>query len=114
MSEQIYFDGRTLLIYLAIRFQGDYDKIFLAIQNHDYPFSYDEALKAVEALPCKVLTILDYEYPERLKNIWHPPLVLFYYGDISLLNKRCIATVGSRKCNEYGQRCTKKILGQIS
>ena len=113
MSEQIYFDGRLLLIYLAIKFQGDYDKIVLAIQNDDYPVTYEEAMKAYQALPCKVLTILDYEYPERLKHIWHPPLVLFYYGDISLLDKRCIATVGSRKYSEYGKRCTEKILNQI-
>ena len=113
MSEQIYLDGRTLIIYLAIKFQGDYDKMILAIHNHDYPFTYEEALEGVQALPFKVLTILDYEYPERLKHIWHPPLVLFYYGDISLLHKRCIATVGSRNYSEYGKECTEKILNQI-
>ena len=113
MSEQIYFDGRLLLIYLAVKFQGDYDKIVLAIHNDEYPVSYEDALKVYQTLPCKVLTILDYEYPERLKHVWHPPLVLFYYGDISLLEKRCISTVGSRNYIEYGKQCTEKILDQI-
>ena len=113
MSEQKYYDGRLLLIYLAVKLQGDYDKMLLAIHNDDYPVTYDEALKVYEALPCKVVTLLDYEYPERLKCIWHPPLVLFYYGDISLLNKRCIATVGSREYSEYGKECTEKILNQL-
>lgn len=113
MSERIYFDGRLLLIYLAIKFQGDYDKIVLAIHNDEYPVNYEEALKVYKSLPCKVLTILDYEYPERLKAVWHPPLVLFYYGDISLLDKRCISTVGSRDYSDYGKECTEKILSQI-
>ena len=113
MSEQICYDGRLLLIYLAIKYQGDYDQIMFAVENRIYDVTYDEAEKAYESLPCKVLTILDYEYPEKLKYIWHPPLVLFYYGDLSLLYKRCIATVGSRNYSEYGKECTKKILSQI-
>lgn len=113
MSTQMNFDGRLLLIYLAVKLQGDYDKMILAIHNDDYPVTYEEALKVYESLPCKVVTLLDCEYPEKLKQIWHPPLVLFYYGDISLLDKRCISTVGSRDYSEYGKECTEKILDQI-
>ena len=113
MSTQMNFDGRLLLIYLAVKLQGDYDKMILAIHNDDYPVTYEEALKVYESLPCKVVTLLDCEYPEKLKQIWHPPLVLFYYGDISLLDKRCISTVGSRDYSEYGKEYTEKILDQI-
>ena len=78
MSTQMNFDGRLLLIYLAVKLQGDYDKMILAIHNDDYPVTYEEALKVYESLPCKVVTLLDCEYPEKPKQIWHPPLVLFY------------------------------------
>ena len=79
MSEQICFDGRLILIYLAIKFEGDYNKIMLALQNYDYYFPVEDVFKAYKSLKCKALTFLDYDYPEKLKQMWHPPLVLFYY-----------------------------------
>ena len=105
----INYDGRFLLIYLAIKYQGNYDKIMAALHlSEDPPF--EEAMATFKSLKCKVLTILDYDYPEKLKQIPHPPIVLFYYGDISLLNKYCIGTVGSRKVNAYGKYSTEMIL----
>lgn len=43
------------------------------------------------------------EYPAILKEIKDYPKELFYIGDISLLNKRCTAIVGSRNTNQYGR-----------
>lgn len=51
-----------------------------------------------------ILTILDEEYPDQLRNIYDPPLVLYYKGDISLLAKpRKLAVVGTRKMTVYGK-----------
>lgn len=49
------------------------------------------------------------DYPESLLNIEDAPPVLYCLGDLSLLKKRCIAVVGSRKCSEYGKRVAMKI-----
>lgn len=50
-----------------------------------------------------VLTIEDDDYPERLKSIYSPPFVLFYKGDIKLLNQDYhITMVGTRNPNLYG------------
>lgn len=43
------------------------------------------------------ITILSTEYPEKLKSTPIPPLVLYTMGDLSLLNSKCFAVVGSRK-----------------
>lgn len=53
---------------------------------------------------CNVVTIVDHDYPEILRNIHQPPLVLYYQGDVTLLKKRCIALVGSRLANTYAER----------
>ena len=108
----LYYDGRLLLIHLAVKYQGDYDKMMVAILNYENP-PYETVLKTYNSLKCKVLTILDYDYPEKLKQVYHPPLVLFYYGDISLLNKRMIATVGSRDVIEIGKVSTELILKEL-
>jgi DNA processing protein len=42
------------------------------------------------------------EYPERLKEIWDPPPVLWVKGDTKLLSKPAIAVVGTRHPTPYG------------
>lgn len=107
------YDGRYLLIHFAVKYQGDYDKIYMAIQTkEDVPF--EEALKTYKSLKCKALTILDYDYPIKLKHIFRPPFVLFYYGDISLLDKNIIATVGSREVDEIGRISAEQILKDLA
>jgi len=54
------------------------------------------------------LTILDDEYPELLKNSTNPPVVLYYKGDISLLNSRCVAVIGTRDNTYIGKTITQK------
>lgn len=57
----------------------------------------------------------DEEYPERLKNIYDPPVLLFFRGDVSVLkNDMILAVVGSRKISEYTARTTERIAGTIA
>lgn len=50
----------------------------------------------------KQLNIYDDKYPENLKNIYDPPITLFYKGNIDLLITKCISVVGSRNATKYG------------
>ena len=45
----------------------------------------------------------DRDYPELLKYIADPPIVLYYTGDITLASKPAIAVVGARKATSYGK-----------
>jgi DNA processing protein len=57
------------------------------------------------------LTILDSDYPRLLKNIYDPPLWLFYKGNKKLLTSDFLITiVGSRTLTSYHQAVTKKII----
>ena len=59
--------------------------------------------------------IKDENYPRNLKHIYNPPKILFYKGDISILNNDIgLAMVGSRKATDYGISCTKSISKQLS
>lgn len=42
------------------------------------------------------------EYPQQLREIYDPPYILFYLGDICLLKEFLIGIVGSRKPTAYG------------
>lgn len=51
-----------------------------------------------------LLTWEDEDYPERLKNIHHPPLVLFVKGNQTILKCSQLAMVGSRRPSAEGKR----------
>ena len=100
-------EGRDILIYLAIKFRGDWDKIRDTITGKNFVDAKEvEELNSTDK--SNKLTILDPEYPEWLRAIYKPPFVLFYYGDISLIKNidKNIAVVGSRQYSEYGKETT--------
>ena len=76
-------------------------------ENPFTKFEYDYLINK-DGFTCTALTIEDKEYPKMLKETDAPPIVLFAKGDISLLNTRCMAIVGSRKISPYGERITKE------
>lgn len=56
----------------------------------------------VAALGARVITFNCPEYPERLKEIYDPPPVLWVRGDLRLLKRPAIAVVGTRHPSPYG------------
>lgn len=49
-------------------------------------------------------------YPAFLKEIHNPPKRIFTKGNASLLNRRCITIVGTRKATEYGRWVINEML----
>ncbi|MGR6562043.1 DNA-processing protein DprA [Pediococcus pentosaceus] len=59
----------------------------------------------------EILTILDEMYPKLLREIYCPPTVLFYNGNLSLLShQRTIAIVGARMMTSYGEQAIKCLI----
>ncbi len=81
-------------------------------------FNKDDALYEAEKeldkcckLNIKILTYNSENYPENLKQIHSPPPILFYYGNIELINSNnIVAIVGSRNPTEYGVNATIEIV----
>lgn len=48
-------------------------------------------------------SIFDEDYPSLLKEIYDPPLLLFYKGQLPSEKELCIAMVGSRHATAYGR-----------
>ncbi len=59
------------------------------------------------------LSILDESYPMELKQIYNPPVLLFYKGDKELLNKPKLAVVGGRAASQSGIRSVQKIIKEL-
>lgn len=60
------------------------------------------------------LTILDKRYPLQLQEIYSPPVVLFYQGDIELLDsKKLLGVVGARQCSSYALQALNQLLPNV-
>ncbi|GFZ87497.1 DNA processing protein DprA [Rickettsiales bacterium] len=64
-------------------------------------------LDAVHKLGGKIITLVEPDYPELLRNIPDPPPVITVLGDISILSETLIAVVGSRKAAANSSKFTQ-------
>jgi DNA processing protein len=64
--------------------------------------SANDEWEAMQKSGASFLTYNDPEYPERLRQIFDPPALLWTRGDASLLSKPSIAVIGTRHPTPYG------------
>lgn len=60
-------------------------------------------LKEIEKNKVKVIDLFDASYPDLLKQISHPPVVLYAKGNLNLLEQPLVAVVGTRTPTGYGK-----------
>ncbi|MFH0731380.1 MAG: DNA-processing protein DprA [Candidatus Omnitrophota bacterium] len=77
-------------------------------------FNLQKELDLIKKEHVKIITIFDKEYPDTLKNISSPPIVLYVKGNIENITKNSLAVVGSRSCTQYGIRMTKRICAVLA
>lgn len=110
------YDTRKILIYCAVKYDGDPVKIINAVRSREYEqVPHSEMEQVCDSIKSKVITFADKDFPDTLKKMFRPPLVLFYYGDITLLDedKRRYGVVGSREYSEYGELATRQLVKEM-
>ena len=61
-----------------------------------------------------MLTYLSHDYPELLKEIDTPPIILYCKGNIKLLSSPCVGVVGTRRATKYGKDITYDLVKDIA
>ncbi len=61
-----------------------------------------------------VLTREDEGYPERLREIYDPPAVLYYAGRVQLLEGPGVSIVGAREPTPYGRAVAEKLASDLA
>ena len=70
----------------------------------------DRILADCQRLDLDILTIQDAGYPNRLRNIYDPPCLLYVRGRLPAFDDEAsIAVVGTRDCTPYGVSCAEKL-----
>lgn len=75
----------------------------------------EDLLNRCDMLNIRILTFNDTDYPERLRNIEYPPLVLYLRGRMLRFDDRAVvAMVGTRKASDYGRKLSRTIARDLS
>ena len=83
-----------------------FGKNFDKVKEKQNVFNFDVLEKYFERKNITILTLVNDDYPEKLRYIDQPPLVLYAKGDLSLLKSDSIAIVGARVPSFYGKDVT--------
>lgn len=79
------------------------------ILNEKYRCNLDKFEEYLNRNDIRIITIFDEKYPNRLRDIYDKPVMLFAKGNLDLLKQGGFAIVGSRDCSEYGRKISLKL-----
>lgn len=68
----------------------------------------------VEQAGAEIISIHDAKYPERLKEIFDPPILLYARGRAECLSGENLAVVGSRRPTPYGMAVGRKLSRELT
>lgn len=103
LTDLLRIDGIGELVAKNITTFNDWDKI-------------DKILQQTDKCGAKLIAIDDEHYPELLKHIYDPPIILWYKGDAHVFTKPGVAVIGTRRPGKYGleqaEVWVKKLVGK--
>lgn len=60
------------------------------------------------------ITVFDEAYPDKLRHIYDPPVILYFKGNHLPFGKKSLAVVGARNCSSYGKEIARYLAGSIA
>lgn len=96
-----------------IKIDGITDRLASAIKRHKIPEHVKKDFDSVIEKGCRIVTMLDPDYPPLLLEIPDPPPFLYVLGELdsSIMN---VAVVGSRNATPYGISTTKRLCSDLA
>jgi DNA processing protein len=97
-----------------LRVQGIGADTAEAIASWEKTVDLAAELKRIADFGCRIVTQADAEYPELLRQIYDPPIVLYVKGQLQPRDKNAVAMVGSRMTTHYGIEIARKLAYQLA
>lgn len=97
-----------------VRVKGIGDDLAGTIVNWQSATDLAGELKHAEDFGVRLVFQNDDEYPELLREIYDPPIVLYVKGRMLPEDKNSIAMVGARRTTHYGQDTARKLSYQLA
>ena len=96
------------------RVKGIGDDLASTIRQWETTTNLAGELKRVEEFEARLVFQEDNEYPELLREIYDPAIVLYAKGRLLPEDRNSIAMVGARRTTRYGQDTARKIACQLA
>lgn len=107
---------RNRLIQLSLMKQGNWFLMYEVLKQDPKltQFQNHESIQSLLSHPTiKIMTIVDEDYPSCFKEMEMPPFVIYYEGNLSLLNQKKIGIMGSNRPSSYGMQSCKTLVNQL-
>jgi DNA processing protein len=85
-----------------------------AIVRFDQFAAVEKELAFIQRNAIRCLYFEEEDYPQRLRQCNHSPVLLFYKGTTDLNAGRVISVVGSRAPSEYGKQAAQRLIMELS
>ena len=89
-------------------------KAAATIANWNKAIDLEGELTRIEKFGCTIITQDDETYPELLREIYDPPIVLYVRGELKPEDRHAIAMVGTRQSTLYGRQSAERIARQLA
>ena len=93
---------------------GIKEKDAININEIKYKTNLNKYLEYMQKNQIEMINIYDKGYPNKLKQIYDPPVVLYVKGNKKILKEKAVAIVGCRICTKYGENVAKNISYNLS
>ncbi len=97
-----------------IQVEGIQEKLAEKILDKKYRENIEKYLEYMQKQDIKIINYFHPSYPEKLKNIYDPPMVLYVKGDETILNEFSIGIIGCRDCTSYGKEVAYQLSKQLA
>lgn len=94
--------------------EGIGEEIADAISQWEDTVDLSAELRRIAEFGCEVLTTEDDAYPQLLRQIYDPPIVLYVKGTLLARDKNAVAIVGSRRATHYGLETARRLAYQLA
>ncbi len=94
--------------------RGIGEKLSHSIQTQRAQIDPQAELDRAKALGVQIITSLDSDYPDILRAIYDPPIVLYVQGHFESCDRHTVAMVGSRHCTHYGLNTADRLSYQLA
>lgn len=78
------------------------------------PAAIERDLQTIEELGLRVLPITSNDYPQSLRLIYDPPILLYIRGSLLESDKMAVGIVGSRRASIYGRSVAERIAKDLA
>ncbi len=73
----------------------------------------EKEMRFIETNSVKPLFFTDKDYPQRLRNCYDSPVMLYYNGNSDLNAEKIVSVVGTRTPSAYGKLMTEKFIEEL-